>query len=125
MSNLDGKRPAAWIPEDEPCNIAVLGKLAEECAELSKILARCLIQGVDESDPRTGKSNRAVLSEEVADVLACIDVLGNHFDMDADFIKNRTRSRRRFLEEWHALVAEHEKALMELNARAFGAGDVK
>lgn len=61
-----------WKPEPDVLVHQALGKLAEECAELSQALARCLIQGYHEEEPVTHKLNRIQVREEVADVKAAM-----------------------------------------------------
>lgn len=58
-------QPSLWIPNTSSLDLAVLGKLAEETAELGASLARCIIQGVIESEPVTGKPNREWLEDEI------------------------------------------------------------
>lgn len=64
-----------WIPMSKPIDIKHLGKLAEELGEASSAVARCLIQGIDESEPVTGKLNRQWLEDELADVCANIQLV--------------------------------------------------
>lgn len=61
-----------WLPESRTVIHQALGKAAEESAELSKILSRCLIQGLDACEPVTGKPNIVSLAEELADMDAAI-----------------------------------------------------
>lgn len=51
------ERPSKWIPITDFVALAHLGKAGEESAELSGILFRTIIQGIDGVDPDTGKSN--------------------------------------------------------------------
>lgn len=51
------ERPSKWIPMTNLVDLAHLGKLLEECGELTGITARCIIQGIDEADPESGKKN--------------------------------------------------------------------
>jgi hypothetical protein len=64
-----------WEPEGDLVIHQALGKLAEELAELSHIVARCLIQGFEASEPVTGRPNRTQLQMEIADVEAALDWL--------------------------------------------------
>lgn len=64
-----------WLPETDLIRHQALGKLAEELAEAGKIAARCLIQGLDACDPKTGEPNIHALADELADVDACISWL--------------------------------------------------
>lgn len=61
-----------WKPETNVVLHQALGKLAEEIGELQQIVGRCLIQGISESDPKSGQPNRERLQEEISDVVAAI-----------------------------------------------------
>ena len=93
-----------WKPEPDVVLHQALGKLAEECAELSQALARCLIQGYREEEPATQKLNRTQLMEEVADVKAAMRWL---FDViDEPFKGESSRERRKFagFKCWQAML---------------------
>src|ERR1044071_4922555 len=83
LTNGLASRPATWIdaiipkepsPWNPPSMSATqrksLGKLGEETNELSTVLFRIHIQGIDETIPGETKTNRQWLEEEIADVLA-------------------------------------------------------
>ncbi|WP_375599353.1 hypothetical protein [Devosia sp. Naph2] len=93
-----------WLPEQDRHRLAVLGKLAEECNELAGRAVRCIIQGLDEVDPDTGRTNRAELEREIADVEACLSQaqkrLGVAFDLD------RAAGKSRGFDRWHDLIDE-------------------
>ena len=74
--------PSAWHPTTNKVDLAHLGKLGEELAECAAAASRCIIQGIDEAHPVTGKTNRQWLEEEIADVVAMIDHTVNHFGSD-------------------------------------------
>lgn len=80
-----------WEPEGNVIIHQALGKLNEELAELSHIVARCVIQGIEASEPVTGKPNRRKLTEEMADVEAALewlrDVTGIAGDSDRRYSK--------------------------------------
>lgn len=71
-----------WMPEPHPVLHQALGKLAEEAAELAKIAARCVIQGLDETNPGTGEWNRRELCNELSDVFAVLQWLKTLVDVD-------------------------------------------
>jgi hypothetical protein len=64
-----------WKPEPDVLIHQALGKACEEANELASILARCLIQGIYQSEPVTGKPNRQALFEEIADLDAAVQWL--------------------------------------------------
>lgn len=69
-----------WKPEPDVVIHQALGKACEEATELAGILARCLIQGLDQSEPATGKPNRQALFEEIADLDAAVQWLRELLD---------------------------------------------
>ena len=95
-----------WIPTTNISELRVLGKAAEESSELSTVLARCIIQGINESEPVTGKPNRRWLEEEIADVMATLSVVMEEFDLDHDFIIERTIVKVGRLEIWKELLKD-------------------
>lgn len=94
--------PSPWMPETDAANLKVLGKLAEELAEGGSAASRCIIQGIDEREPITGKPNRAWLEDEIADIMANIQITVDHFDLDKDRILRRCDRKREYLMAWLA-----------------------
>lgn len=89
-----------WEPETDKYRLAVLGKLAEEASELATAAARCIIQGIDESEPVTGKPNREWLEDEIADVLANIYRVRNAFGLNGQRIIERSDNKCTYIKEW-------------------------
>lgn len=94
----------AWQPEQDALNLAVLGKALEEMGEASAMLGRCVIQGIEEAEPVTGKPNREALENELADVAATTAMLIDHFGLDADRMGARVEAKIAHLRRWHALI---------------------
>lgn len=92
--------PSPWQPETSQHRLAVLGKLAEEGTEVATAAVRCIIQGIDECEPVTGKPNRRWLEEEIADVIAqtrlAVDALG----LDIAFIMERVKVKQGYTGAW-------------------------
>lgn len=91
-----------WLPETSPFRLATLGKLAEESSELAARAARCMIQGLDEIDPDTGRSNRTELSREIADVAACIEMVRETLSIVPS--EGRITQKSDGLRHWHAMI---------------------
>ncbi|WP_316234631.1 hypothetical protein [Bradyrhizobium sp. SZCCHNR1020] len=87
-----------------PIDLKHLGKLAEELNECGSAVARCLIQGIHEREPVTGKLNRDWLEEEIADVLANIRLVQDHFNLDVHRIAERRQNKMAHLRAWHAML---------------------
>lgn len=93
-----------WHPMKEAIDLKHLGKLIEELNECSSAAARCLIQGIDEAEPKTGKVNRVWLEEEIADVIANIELVELHFGLDLGKIMTRAFEKKAKLKAWHRLA---------------------
>lgn len=103
MADADHLRgPNPWHPMTDPVDLKHLGKFIEECNEAGSAAARCIIQGIDETEPTTNKNNRGWLSEEVADVLANAKLVIDHFGLDFGTIEKRMLRKMEYLRRWHA-----------------------
>lgn len=94
-----------WQPMTRPIDLKHLGKLGEELGEANSAVSRCVIQGIDEREPITGKSNREWLEDELADVLANIDLVAGHFNLDWQRMWKRRNEKMRHLRAWHEMLA--------------------
>lgn len=95
-----------WMPEQDRIRLAVLGKLIEECTELAGRAARCIIQGIDERDPATGRRNREELGREMSDVTACIHMAEEILRVTRTH--GRMASKRAGFRRWHEIIAAGE-----------------
>ena len=98
-----------WVPITRPIDLKHLGKLCEELGEAVSAIARCLIQGIDESEPVTGKVNREWLEDELADVEANLSLVCHHFGLDRNRMRDRTRQKITHLTKWHSMLEEGDK----------------
>lgn len=96
-------RITKWTPTTDLLTLRRAGKLAEELGELQAVAARVIIQGIDETDPGTGKTNRQRMMEELADVQAQIGCTVLAFDLDQDYMAKRTADKMRQMAQWEAL----------------------
>ena len=92
-----------WVPESSPKRLKILGKALEEGGEYVSAVARCLIQGIDESEPVTGKPNKQWLEEELADVLATSRLIVEEFGLDQQFLIDRMNKKVDQLKTWHSM----------------------
>lgn len=90
-----------WHPITTPIDLTHLGKLGEELGELSAAVSRCIIQGLDSYNPDGGKPNHMWLEEEIADVLANLNLVVNHFKLRKDEINSRMLMKIAKLKTWH------------------------
>ncbi len=98
-----------WIPNANPYDQAVHLKLHEELGECCSASARCSMQGIDEVEPVTGKSNRRWFEEELADAAAVVSWAIEHFKLDESFIEDRMHKKLARFHAWHELI---EKRLL-------------
>lgn len=105
----------AWHVETDPFRKRRLGKALEELSELSNVLARCLIQGVDEIDPSSGEVNRLRMQKEVADVYTQLACLCTAFDLDNDKIMERIWDKTDSMKKWEELLEQEAHAAGRCN----------
>lgn len=95
-----------WVPMKKAIDLKHLGKLQEELAECLAATARCLIQGIDEREPVTGKLNREWLEDEIADVFANLHLVRQHFGLNFERMNERAAEKMERLSQWHQMLAE-------------------
>ena len=93
-----------WHPMTDPVALKHLGKFAEELGECVAAVTRCIIQGIDECEPVTGKPNRQWLEDEIADVLAGANLVHEHFNLDDLRINVRKGRKIDHLRQWHKMA---------------------
>lgn len=107
MDTEDIKQPSLWIPMTDPIDLAHIGKLGEEAAELARICARITIQGIDGIDPETRLTNRIHLQNEIADVYAMAGLCIGRFTLGVDNIELRERRKKTMKRTWFQMLADH------------------
>lgn len=100
--NLRALNP--WQPMSRPIDLKHLGKLNEELGEATSAVSRCLIQGIEECEPITGKSNRTWLEDELADVEAGVELAKRHFGLDRERMRARVARKIAHLSAWHGML---------------------
>lgn len=96
------ERISPWLPEQDQIRLAILGKLVEECGELGSRAARCIIHGLDEVDPDSGRENFEELRREIADVRACLAVAEEKLGLEP--LPEREAGKRVGFLHWHHLI---------------------
>lgn len=105
MDTADEIRDAnPWHPMTVPIDLKHLGKLGEELNECGAAVSRCIIQGIDEAEPVTGKVNRRWLEDEIADVYANLKLVVDHFGLDTAHIRGRMGRKQEHLKSWHEML---------------------
>lgn len=100
----------AWHVETDAFILRRLGKALEELGELTSVLARCIIQGVNEVDPSSKKVNLQRMQEETTDVMTQINCLTTAFALDKDKMKERFQDKLQSMEKWEELLEEEAVA---------------
>ena len=95
------KDPQPWHPMTNSVDLKHLGKLAEELGECISAVSRCVIQGIDEKQPVTGKPNKEWLEDEIADVYANLQLVINRFNLNTNSILHRMKKKEVHLKAWH------------------------
>lgn len=97
-----------WKPDADPAQARRIGKTGEEVNELGAVLFRISIQGLNEIDPSSGKSNRQRLVEETADVLAQIycNTRSLFTPEEVDTIYQRAAAKAGQMKQWEAHFKE-------------------
>lgn len=98
--DIDGYKPSKWIPITDLQTLAALGKLQEELGELTSIIGRCIIQGIDERDPETNELNRDNLQKEIADVMGMSVLVMDRLGLDKDEIDVRASKKLKMKHDW-------------------------
>lgn len=98
------ENPNPWHPMTDPVDLKHTGKLLEELGECTSATARCQIQGIDEREPSTGVLNREWLTNEIADVLANIDLVIQRFGLNQARISDRKYKKIAHLRQWHKMA---------------------
>ena len=110
MSNV-----TKWQVITDPMQLRRMGKTTEELGELIEavgrmvsVVGRITIQGIDEIDPSSGKTNRLRLEEEIADVYAQLDENISRLGLRDDLIQSRRQVKRGYMQEWEQMYVEDE-----------------
>lgn len=89
-----------WKPTTNETELKVLGKMVEESGELTSATARCLIQGITEAEPVTGKPNKIWLEDEIADVIAASEWAIVTLNLDIARITERAATKYAWFKHW-------------------------
>lgn len=107
MVNADHLRDASpWQPVTRKIDLKHLLKLIEELGECTSAASRCLMQGIDEKEPVTGRLNREWLEDEMADVYANMALVCQHFRLDRRRIADRADKKTVYLRTWHNALGD-------------------
>ena len=97
-----------WTPTTNLAKLRRFGKLGEELSECGAVASRCIIQGIDEIDPGSGKTNHQRLIEEMADVIAQINCTVDMLNIDPRVIAARVDKKEAQMREWESMFQSEE-----------------
>jgi hypothetical protein len=103
------RRVSDWQPITKKSDLAHLGKLGEEVCECGASIFRCIIQGVEEAEPTTGKINRIWLEDEIADVQALMDHVILKFGLNKLRIEERRKKKFYWKLSWFVSLEKVER----------------
>ena len=89
-----------WQPMNNPQDIKTLGKFGEELGECQASVMRCLIQGIDELEPKTGYLNRHWLEDKIADVVTNLELVIERFSLNQVRIYQKSSMKKSILLSW-------------------------
>lgn len=92
-----------WVPTTNLLMLRRMGKLSEELGELQAVAARCIIQGIDEVDPGTGRVNSNRLADELADVYAQIECTMEALKLHKGNFARRVTIKKGQMREWEEM----------------------
>lgn len=98
-----------WQVTTDPLMLRRMGKTGEELGELQNVVSRIIIQGIDEIDPGTGKTNRQRLIDETADVLAQCYVNMAALGLPESEINARVDTKVGLMAEWESLYTKEDE----------------
>lgn len=108
---IDG--PSDWRREPREAVSAALLKLGEEASELATRCCRAAMQGANETDPDSGRSNLDHIRDEIADVCALIALVGEFVpgaDIEGEEVLTRIERKIAFKRPWLEALRQSDEA---------------
>jgi hypothetical protein len=81
----------------------VMDILQEECAEVIQMVSKIRRFGLDEQHLKNGETNRYLLTEEIGDLMCCIDILVDNGVIDQTEIKIAKEKKIEKLKKWSTI----------------------
>ena len=79
---------------------------AEECAEVTQVISKCLRFGLESKHPAETDNNRGRLASELGDLLCMIDLMAEHNLIDSSAVYEASRLKRDKLRTWSSIFEE-------------------
>ncbi len=87
---------------------AGLAKLIEECGELQQVCGKKLAYFTTNEHPDGGKPLNERLEEEMADVVAAVNLVAKLLDLDQEAITGRVAAKQALFLKWHLKSGNNE-----------------
>jgi NTP pyrophosphatase (non-canonical NTP hydrolase) len=87
---------------------AGLAKLIEECGELQQVCGKKLAYFTTNEHPDGGKPLNERLEEEMADVVAAVNLVAKLLDLDQEAITGRVAAKQALFLKWHFKSGNNE-----------------
>ncbi|HET8688658.1 MAG TPA: MazG nucleotide pyrophosphohydrolase domain-containing protein [Methanosarcina sp.] len=84
----------------------VLNILQEECAEVIQMISKCRRFGIDNIHIKSGRTNRARLTEEIGDLLAMVELLVEFGEINSTELNQATLDKHEKLKKWSTIYSE-------------------
>lgn len=79
---------------------------AEECAEVTQMVSKCLRFGLESCHPQEVMSNRSRLAVEIGDLFCMVDLLAEQGLIDINTVYEASRLKREKLKTWSSIFEE-------------------
>lgn len=96
--------PVVQLPIIADNDREFLAQLIKRLADCGSAVSRCIIQGVDEREPVTGKLNRDWLRETLSAAIEMTRLISVRFGLDAAAMAARAEKKMTYQRQWHALA---------------------
>jgi NTP pyrophosphatase (non-canonical NTP hydrolase) len=100
---------------------AGVAKLIEECGELQQVLGKRLAYWTTDEHP-DGSNLRDRMQDEMGDVLAAIDFVIKHLNLDSWAVADRHARKLALFDTWQAQIDNNDQAI-DAAARMIDRGD--
>lgn len=109
--DIPSSGPSDWRREPSERRNALLGKLAEEASELATRCSRAMIQGLNELDPDSGRSNLDHLQDEIADVRAISQLAVEFLALDSALMRDRQYLKYHYKLPWIEALPDQQSSV--------------
>lgn len=101
---MTNPKMSPWHVTTDPRMLRRMGKTTEEASELLAVCGRIVIQGIDEIDPSSGKTNRQRFIEEAADTYAQLDLTLKYLGASFPLVLDRVEKKKQQMADWESQV---------------------